>query len=269
MKAFGKYLQLTRISWENGFVYRLNFIMWRIRNVIQLLSIYFLWNAISVSGQTTLTYSPEQILTYVIGTSFLRAVIFSSRSIDAQGEIATGDLNNYLIKPLNYFYYWLSRDVADKVLNIIFSIGEIFLLYIIIKPSLYLQTDILLIILSFIATAFATILYFLFSFIISMTTFWYYEYNGWAQRFFSIVVIESLAGGLFPLDLLPGIAGNVISMLPTAYFIYFPLQIYLGRIQINELVFGLISMLAWIVIFIGSLKIIWKKGLRIYGAFGR
>src|SRR3990167_2130155 len=104
-----KYFHIAATSWQNGFVYRLNFVMWRVRMVVQMLAIYFLWVAVLGQRGGAFTYTTSQLLTFILGGSIIRSLVFSSRSIDAQGEIATGDLNNYLTKPLNYFANWFSR----------------------------------------------------------------------------------------------------------------------------------------------------------------
>ncbi|MCH7951255.1 ABC-2 family transporter protein [Patescibacteria group bacterium] len=269
MIFFKKYIQIAKTSWANGFVYRLNFVMWRIRNVIQLLTIYFLWFAVSSNQDKIFSYTQASILTYVLGSSIIRAMVLSSRSIDAQGEIASGDLSNHLVKPINYFIYWASRDMSDKLLNILFAIFEITLLIVVIRPPIQFQTNLALIALFAGSVVLAAILFFIFSFIISMTTFWYYEYNGWAQRYLSFVILEALAGGLFPLDILPPTFAKIAIVLPTAYFIYFPMQIYLGRINPTQIVVGYAVMLFWIVALYYFGQMLWKKGLKVYGAYGR
>jgi len=264
-----KYTAIAAVSWQAGFVYRLNFTMWRVRQFIQLLTLFFLWSAVLADQAQIFSYSPQELLTYVLLGQLVRAIVLSSRSIDAQGEISSGDLNNYLIKPLNYFFFWISRDIADKALNILFSIAEIFLLFLLFQPDFYFQTQPLQLTLFIIFLFLAATLYFMFSFIISMTTFWFYENNGWGQRFLSFVLIESLAGGLFPLDIIPGYFGQIIQYLPTAYFIYLPLQIYLGRIPLNQLPLHFVVLLFWIVALYLIGQFLWRRGLKIYAAFGR
>lgn len=266
---FPKYIHIAKISWQNGFVYRMNFVMWRIRNVIQLITIYFLWAFVSSDASGIGTYSHSQILTYVLGTSIIRSVVLSSRSIDAQGEIASGDLNNHLLKPFNYFGYWIARDFSDKLLNILFSVIEISLIIFILKPSIYFQTSQAYLVFFLVSLLLAACLYFIFSFIISMTTFWFYEHNGWGQRFLILTLIESLAGGLFPIDLFPDIIVDIISKLPTAYFIYFPMQIYLGKIAAHEIFINFGIIIFWIIILYLFAQYLWGKGLKVYGAFGR
>ncbi len=264
-----KYIAIAKTSWENGFVYRLNFIMWRVRQVIQLLTIYFLWSSVSSGQDQIFSYTQSTILTYVLGSSIIRAVVLSSRSIDAQGEISSGDLNNHLLKPFNYFFYWIARDVSDKALNIFFSIVEIVLLISIIQPPIFIQSNPVTILFFLTSVTLAAILYFIFSFIISMSTFWFYQYNGWAQRFLSFVFIESLAGSLFPIDILPQPFANFVSVLPTAYFIYFPMQIYLGRISNQAIFYGFGIILFWIISLYLISQFLWKQGLKVYGAYGR
>jgi len=264
-----KYVSIAATSWQNGFVYRLNFIMWRVRNFIQLLTIYFLWSSVTSNQDQIFSYSQSAILTYILGSSIIRAFVMSSRSIDAQGEIASGDLNNYLVKPLNYFLNWVSRDIADKSLNVIFSVAEISIVILWLRPPFVFQTNPSTLLLFVVSILLATILYFMFSFIVSMTTFWYYENNGWAQRFLTFVLIESLAGSLFPLDILPQQIAKIFQLLPTAYFIYYPMQIYLGRLDPTQTITGFSITLFWIItlFFIG--QTLWRRGLKIYGAFGR
>ncbi|MBI2009597.1 MAG: ABC-2 family transporter protein [Candidatus Chisholmbacteria bacterium] len=264
-----KYWSVVQISWQSGFVYRFNFIMWRVRNVVQLLTLYFLWLAVSGPKESIFSYSQAALLTYVLGSSLIRAIVLSVRSIDSQVDIATGDLNNFLIKPLNYFVYWAARDIADKALNIAFAIVELVLLYLILKPPIIFPQHPSTWFLFALSVSLATALFFMFSFIISMTTFWYYQYNGWAQRFLSFVIVESLAGSLFPLDILPPLFAKILISLPTAYFIYFPMQIYLERLGDEEIATGYTVLVFWIIVLYIIGQFLWQKGLKVYAAFGR
>lgn len=243
--------------------------MWRLRMVIGMLTIYFLWQAVLINNQSPFDYTPNQLLTFVFGTSLLRSLVFGSRSIDAQGEISSGNLNNYLIKPLSYFKYWLTRDMADKLLNIIFVIAELAIILAAIRPPLMLPTHSSHMILFLIAALGAMLLYFMFSFLVSMSTFWFPEGNGWPQRFFIMVVLEFLAGGLFPLDILPLSMRTIITHLPSAYFLHFPMQVYLGRIDAQSLFSGFSLLTLWIFLFYVLMRFTFSRGLKIYGAYGR
>ena len=264
-----KYLQIFEASWSSGFVYRLNFVMWRVRVVLQILAIFFLWRAILGPGESGFGYTSAEMLTYVIGTSFIRSLVFSSRSTDIQAEVSSGDLNNQIIKPYNYFGYWFSRDLADKVLNILFSIVEIGLLIVIIKPELVLPYSMTHMLMFIVFAVLAMVMYFFFSLIISLTTFWMPEGNGWPQRFFVFVILEFVAGGVFPLDILPAPVYAVVANLPTTYMLFTPLQAYLGRMEVSSFIPTVVIMGTWTVIFYLISRYMFSRGLRVYGAYGR
>ncbi len=264
-----KYFRIFELSWASGFVYRLSFVMWRLRTILQCITVYFVWAAILQSQPNPFGYTASQLFTYIIGSNLLRSLVFSGRSIDAQNEISSGDLNNYLIKPLSYMKYIVSRDIADKILNLLFSLGELVLLYELLQPPLVAPPSLLLTALFVVSVALAACLYFLFSFLVSMSTFWLPEGNGWPQRFFIMVLLEFMAGGLFPLDILPLWLSTLLTTLPTAYFLHTPMQIVLGRLTLLESAQALGIACLWIGVFACLCKLTFRKGLKIYGAYGR
>src|SRR4030042_569121 len=93
-----KYLSVFKISFQQEFAYRVNFIMWRVRNVTQLFLVFFLWDTVfSAQGKVIFGYDKTRILTYVFGLLIIRAFVLSARAVDVAGEVANGDLSNYLI----------------------------------------------------------------------------------------------------------------------------------------------------------------------------
>lgn len=263
-----KYLTVFSTSWSDGFVYRLNFILWRLRSVIVILTVYFLWEAVFRNGGVIFGYNREKILTYVFLTLVLRSLILGQRSIDAAGEISDGRLSNYLVKPISYHLYWFTRDLADKLLNILFSIGEIALLYFILRPPIFIQTDPLVIFQFLIAIAFAVLLNFLLGNISSYFSFWT-PGNAWGFWFIYFVFQDFLGGVIFPLDIFPKAIYNFLTLLPFPYLLFFPANVYLGKISQADLIKGFLVVSIWTAILIYLLKKEWALGVKSYQAEGR
>ncbi len=263
-----KYLQVVKITFLEYSTYRLNFLLWRFRNVVQLLALYFLWQAAIPQGTTIFGYDQAKILTYILGTSIIRSFILSSRSVDAAGQIASGDLSNFLIKPISYLKYWFAKDMSDKILNLIFSVVEIALIVIIIKPPLILQTDVLLVFLTIISVLLGIILYFYLSFLLSTIAFWSPE-NPWPVRFLFDIIIGFFAGGLFPLDILPQRIFIILNALPFPYLLFFPLNVYLGKLNATEILIGLTISVFWTVIIYQLVLFAFRRGVKDYAAWGR
>jgi len=265
-----KYLQVFKISLEQEFAYRLNFIMWRIRNVLQILVVFFLWDSIFYfQGRELFGYDRDKILTYVFGLIFVKAFVLSARAQDVAGEIGRGEILNSLLKPLNYFKYWLTRDISSKSLNLFFAVIEFGFLFIILKPPFFFQTNPLIIFLFFLCILIAMFIFYLIVFLVNAIPFWAPEMSWGGHFLVTIILVEFLSGSLFPLDILPQNIQNILNLTPFPYLIYFPLQVYLGKIEGLLILKGIIISVVWVLVLWFVMNWIWKKGLKAYQAYGR
>lgn len=266
-----KYWQIISNTWQEYSAYRLNFLVWRLRSFISFATIYFFWWAVFAEKGQIFGWGEVQILTYILGVALVRSVVLSSRTIDVGGEINQGSLTNYLLKPLNFLNFWFSRDLADKLLNIIFTIFELGIFMMILKPNIFAQTHIFYLLSFITAIAMATILYFYINFFLGLLAFWTPEsWSGiWGPRFVFTIILEFFAGTIFPLDLLPKSIFNLVQLTPFPYLIYFPLKIYLGQASLVQMLIGFVVCLCWLGIWYLIVQKSWRAGLKVYGAEGR
>lgn len=267
MSTLKAYYTVAKNTWDEATNYRLNFSVWRLRNLLQLVTTYFLWATIIPIGSTFGNYTQSSILTYILGSSFLSAFVLSTRTAAVADEIVTGELSNYLVKPVNYFLYYFSKDIGDKAMNIFFSFFEVSIVIYFLHPPLFLQTNIVLLSLFFLSVIFSIILYYFFSMSLSFIGFWSSEV--WAPRFIFFLLLTFFAGGFFPLNILPQPLFLILSALPFPYLLYLPMQIYLGKVSSIQLAVGLSVSFVWIFLLYYFTHLMWKKGLRLFGAEGR
>lgn len=265
-----KYWSVFKISFQQEFAYRVNFIMWRVRNVMQIFLVFFLWSTVFADPQTEIFgYNRDRILTYVFGILILRALVLSARAVDIAGEISRGDLTNYLLKPVSYFKYWFTRDISSKALNLSFAAVEATLLFAILKPPLFIQTNPAQIAAFLVFLVLAVVIFFSLLILVNLITFWLPE-SGWAAQFLIIVIAtEFLAGAIFPIDILPSFIQQVLYALPFPYLLFFPLQVYLGKIGGGAMIKGLFVSAAWAAALIFAMNVVWQKGIKKYAAVGR
>lgn len=262
-----KYYQVVKNTWEEIGTYRLNFIIWRVRSVLQILTLYFLWISLIPQKSLLFGYSQQLMLTYILGISLITSFVFSSRTQEIGENINNGDLSVFLLRPINYFLYWFSRDVGDKLMNVLFSVAEISILLYFLHPPLFIQTNIFYLFFAFVAIIISIFSYFFFSCLLGLIGFWSPEI--WGPRFIFMVILNFFAGGLFPLDILPKPIFSFLQILPFSYFLYFPLKIYLGQISSLEIYQGFFISIFWIFLLYFILKFVWRKGLKVYSAAGR
>lgn len=265
-----KFWQVFRISFAQEFAYKVNFIMWRLRNVFQIFLVFFLWDTVfSDPDRILFGYDRTRILTYVFGILIVKAFVLSAKATDVAGEIADGRISFFLLKPINYFKYWLTRDLSSKSLNLSFAAVEAVLLYWFLKPPIFLQTDSRFLFGFILAIILAIFIYFLIVFLVSFIPFWWPEVAWGGHFLITVVIVEFLSGALFPLDILPSALQNVLSYTPFPYLIFFPLQVYLGKISDPLLYKGLLVSFVWVFILYFLMNKLWKKGLMAYEAHGQ
>jgi ABC-2 type transport system permease protein len=261
-----KYWQIFRTTVDEYFVYRVNFSLWRFRVVLNLLMIYFLWTAIYLRNREILGYTKTMMLTYVLLMSLLSDFVFSSRIHELGGQILQGDIINVLLKPVSFFKYLISKEAADKVVNISFATVEVILLILIFRPNLTAPPGFPELFFFLIHLIVGVCLSFLISFCVSMIAFWSAEI--WAPRFVYFILVFTLAGNYFPLDILPKPVYNFLLFTPFPYFIFLPAQIYLKGLT-NYHIWQLGVGIVWLYITYNFANWLWKKGIREYSFYGR
>lgn len=262
-----KYWIVAKNTWAEVATYRIDFVIWRIRSVIQLLTAYFLWIAVLPQNAKIGDYNQPLMLTYILGTSIISAIALSSRTQEIGENINNGDLSIFLLRPINYFGYWFWKDIGDKMINIIFSIVEIIIIFLVLKPPFFVQTDVFYLFPFFTTVIIAVFLYFFLSSLLGLFGFW--SADVWAPRFIFFVILGFFTGGFFPLDILPKQIFEIFRLLPFSYLLYFPLKIYLGQLSMLEILKGIFISLLWVLLFYRILFFVWLKGLRNYTAQGR
>ena len=264
-----KYLTVFLVSWQNEFVYRLNFLLWRLRNLLRFSMTYFLWLGIFSTNSNVYGYNQSSMLTYVFMVLFMGTLVLSAPSSDnIGGEIGNGDLSNYLVKPIGYLKYWFVRDLASKSLNLFFALFELFLIWFFLRPALFFPSDVFIIIGFLISAILAVGIYYLLSSLTRFMAFWSPE-NIWGLAFLLIVLIEILSGGIFPLNILPKWVFVLLQFTPFPYLVYFPITIISGKLVGLDLLRILAQSSIWLMIIYFLTKFVWKKGLVVYQSYGK
>ena len=230
---------------------------------------YFLWTGIFLANKQVFGYTQEQMLTYVFVVLFVSTIILASPSMDnIGGEIANGDLSNYLVKPVSYIKYWFTRDLSSKLLNIIFAVFEISFLWFILKPQIKLPQEFVVWILFLISCIIAVFIYFNLNILSKTIAFWVPEYT-WGLTFVLLVLVETLSGAFFPIDVLPKVGQILIQFTPFPYLIYYPIAIFTEKIIGFDAIKILGQAIIWSVILLLATRYYWNQGLKVYGSEGR
>lgn len=262
-----KYFQLIKITFQEYFVYRTNFILWQVRNFIATLTVFLFWLAVYADKSELLGYQKAQMLTYAVGLVFIRSLVMSTKTADLPGLIKSGDLTKIIIQPWRIFSYFFVRDIPDKILNIIFAFFQFWLILLIFKFPFYFPNHWQTYFLFGLSTFSAMTLFFVISWFLSVFAFWTEEL--WATRWlFGVIFLEFFAGAFFPIDVLPIMLQKIINLTPFPYLAFFPLKIWLEQLPMDVIWKNFGLSVLWLIFFWVLVKKLWLKGVKNYGAYG-
>lgn len=261
-----KYWAVFKVNWQKSFEYRGNFIGHMILGVITFFVMYFIWNAVFKGRVYFGTYTFQTMMTYVLMTKFLHFTSRSNVARDIGDEIKSGYLSSYLLKPVSYLRWWFSSFLADRSFELFLRLIMV-LVFVTILPGIFLIPKMENFILFFLYIGLALFINFLVNIFIAGFAFWVTDVRLFRSTI--IMVVDFLAGGLVPLDVMPDFLKKISLFLPFQYTTYFPIKIFQGSLSLNEVLSGIFISIIWSLFLSFFLYYIWRKGLKRYEAIGQ
>jgi ABC-2 type transport system permease protein len=263
-----QYAVSFRISFIDSLTYKLNFFLTILFAIFPIIIQLFIWsNVFSGSGTNPVFgYSFNQMVYYAVLANFINAVVTTNVHYLIGAQIKNGELNTFIVKPVNYIGFRLAGSFGGKILEI--GILGILLTAIMLLGPLLFDLDPpsfspLLLVLFLVL---ALLLNFFLFLSISLFTFWITDCT---SLFMTIsIIITVLSGAIFPIDIFGEGFVRISRLLPFQYMVYTPLNYVVGKLGSGEVLEALLAQAAWAcALFLVSL-LLWKRGLRRYIAVG-
>jgi ABC-2 type transport system permease protein len=95
----------------------------------------------------------------------------------------------------------------------------------------------------------------------------------WADNIWSLMVMARFlcfffGGAYIPLTFFPEILQTIITFTPFPYLVSLPINAMMGRLSLQEMIYGVIVLLVWSLIFNWLAKRLWGKGQYHYSGVG-
>ena len=264
--ALQKYWVLLKLSWQTGFVYRTNVILWRFRQFLSTLMALTVWQVIFSQQGSAFNYSGAEMTTYIFLAAFLQSFILATALNGLANRIYSGQFSFDLLKPINLYAYLGTEDLADKLKNVGFLVVETIILWFIFRPELSVPGWEIGALFAF-WLAGGILLNFLVTLLFGAMGFW--SPDVWGPRFLFFIFVEFTAGKLFPLDILPELIQRIILWTPFPFFAFLQSQLFLEKLSSAEVWQYSGMLIFWIVLFALVVSAVWKRGIRNYDAAGQ
>ncbi len=263
-----KYWHVLNIGIQNTLSYRVNFLFRSLFGLVPLTAIISVWKTIYGQGQSTVAgYTLSQMISYYLVVTLvdmLTAVAEDDWQIAA--DIKDGRISQFLLKPIDYQTYRLTLFAAGRVMYTSMALLPVIAFIFFQRDYFVFPSDLFTWVAFAVSVMMTALLQFFISYSMALLAFWLQEVSTFI---FIVYAFEYMAGGhLFPLDILPPALAKVLMLSPFPYQLYFPVNVFLGRITGAELATGLGMQALWVLIAYGTARWVWNRGVRHYEAVG-
>jgi ABC-2 type transport system permease protein len=249
-------------------VYRWNFFLRSLFGLFPLLGTVFIWGAIfEAKGGGINNFDYASVVYYFLLVLVLDSLITpGDDEWQVAADIRDGQMNSFLVKPMNYLVYRIALFVSNRLLYTVVTLPVVILVFVVFQHYLVWPSSWATWILAMISVFLAASLQFLISYSVAMLAFWMLEIS---TAVFIIYSFEYfLSGHMFPLGFMPVAFQEVLRLLPFPYELYFPISIFMGKVHGAALWEGLLIQFCWVLIIAFGANTLWQRGLKRYQAVG-
>lgn len=260
-----KYIVIFRNSIQNNLVYRFDMMSSFVAEIMNLVVLFYLWYSIYRQGNHLGNYDLSGLLVYFVLTRLLSLIMFySDLGRIVSEEIKAGNIINFLLKPISYFWRTLSMSLGRIALRIVvFSPIAVFCFWYyssVIKLTFINSLYFLLI------SICGTLIYFFYFYFIGILTFYFDDISG--INYMAWLILSIFSGRIMPIDLFPAKALLIIDYLPFKFISFTPVQILMGNIPISNYPHEFILAFLWVCGFGIMARTLYYFGLKRYESYG-
>jgi ABC-2 type transport system permease protein len=263
LKIFQRFWQT---NWAEQWQYRANLLMYLLYWIVSPIIYLAVWTSIANSKGSVNGFTANDFITYYMLLLIVDQVTGNIIIHIFAYKIQDGTLSSELTMPVHpLLTNTLVSNVASKVLNIMVLLPVWVVLLFVFKPDFSgVSWQGMLLALPIMIVGF--LIGFLLSGSITCLAFWTTRVYSLHEFYFALYLLFS--GQFVPLKLMPAIVQSIAQYLPFQLFLYFPIQLILGKLTTTEIVQGLVSAAVWLAISWLLFKWIWREGLKRYSAVG-
>ncbi|MGM3305189.1 ABC transporter permease [Anabaena sp. WFMT] len=255
-----KALTLLSVYYAYMLEYRSELVLWILSGSLPII-LMGVWIKAAQGGQFNLT--SIDFARYFFAVFLVRQMTVVWVIFDFEKEVVEGKLSPRLLQPIDPGFHHLAGHVAERFARMPFVfllIGLFFLLY----PQAFWLPTLPNLLLFTLAAVLAFALRFLIQYTFAMFSFW--TERATALESFWFLFFLFLSGMIAPLEVFPEAVRNVVMFTPFPYLIHFPASILVGLPV--DLTRGFLSILGWLLVFMGANRLLWRAGLKRYSGMG-
>ena len=257
---FKKALTMLSVYYAYMVEYRAELILWVLSGSLPII-LMGVWIQAAQGGRFGLT--PVGFARYFLAVFIVRQITVTWVVYEFEREILEGKLSLRLLQPLDPGWHHVASHVAERGARIPFVLLLIVFFFILYPQAFWLPS-----LGQFLLFALALVMAFALRFIIqytfAMLAFWTERASALENLWFLFYLF--LSGLIAPLKVFPEPVRVAALWTPFPYLLNFPASLLVGLpVDVTR---GFLSMVGWILLFLGINRWLWRRGLKQYSGMG-
>jgi ABC-2 type transport system permease protein len=259
-RIFKKALTFLSVYYAYMVEYRAELILWVLANSLPII-LMGVWIQAAQGGRFGL--SPVDFARYFLTVFLLRQITVVWVVWEFEREIVEGKLSPRLLQPIDPVWHHIASHISERAARLPFTL-LLLVIFFLLYPQAFWLPSLANLLLFMLAAMLAFALRFIMQYSFAMLAFWT-ERASAVENFWFLFYLF-LSGMIAPLEVFPPSVRAVVLCTPFPYMIDFPASILVGLpVDLGR---GFLSMVGWILVFLGLNRLLWRRGLKRYSGMG-
>jgi ABC-2 type transport system permease protein len=258
-------LRMVKMNVMLTMEYRVSFFIAMGNLVLRPAIALLVWLAAGDAG-AQLPYDRSQFVTYFVlmGVVSLATQTWTAEYVEE--DIRYGDLNKSLLRPAPNVLHYVANNAGEKIVKLGLLLPPALLLALSVRHEVRLPAESWRWLLFAVALALAAVVSFLLDYLTGSLAFFLQDVSGVLslQR----LCYGLLAGRFVPLAFFPSSLAGVLEAQPFRYALSFPLEVLTVNLAPDALARGFAWQVGYCLVLLLAYRLVWRHGLRAYGATG-
>ncbi|SFS59477.1 ABC-2 family transporter protein [Paenibacillus sp. BC26] len=261
-----KYAVVFKADWAIMMAYRSESLIWMFGAFVQPLVSLAVWTSLSGSGSIA-GYRASDYVLYFCAVLVVDRLTRSWDVYELDNDIRQGTFSGKLLRPFHPIHWSINGNLVYKVFFAALMIPS-WLVLALFVPSMRTSVGLGTFGLVLLAVALSSALRFMIGYMFGLLAFW----SNRATAIYALYegVHLFLSGRIAPLSMFPDWVTYAAKYLPFYVTVAFPVDLLTGRLQgePQQIIVGFAQQLGWLLALLLLFRVMWRQGLKRYGASG-
>jgi ABC-2 type transport system permease protein len=245
--------------------YRAEIIIWMLTGAVPLIMLAIWIGKARAAGGEVGGYTPQDFAAYFLAAWFSQQWIAAWVAWEIDHQIRTGTLSPKLLRPIDPMWEFAAGHFTERLVRLPFMC-IVLALGIFLVPGTTITPGVVNLVAYVPCVLLAFAIRFMFAYCTGLLAFWFDQATAIDEFYY--IIAAFLTGSFAPLSFYPPFVRTFIEWTPFPYLVYYPARVLTGAESGAAIVRILAAQVGWLALLLLAWTVLWRRGLRRYGAVG-